>query len=148
MVALVLFQPDIPQNTGAILRLGACLGVAVHVIEPTGFDLSDRGLKRAGMDYVAKATLIRHTSFSDFTLWRNTQAGRLLLMTTGATKPYTGVEYRADDLILLGRESAGVPESVHGMADERLLVPMQTGLRSINVALIAAMAPMMSLNSE
>jgi tRNA (cytidine/uridine-2'-O-)-methyltransferase len=140
MVALVLYQPDIPQNTGAILRLGACLGVAVHVIEPAGFDVTDRGLRRAGMDYIAKATLVRHTSFSDFEEWRKAKAGRLLLMTTRAARPYTAIAYRPDDLILLGRESAGVPDPVHAMADERLLIPMLPGLRSINVALSAAMA--------
>lgn len=139
MVALVLYQPDIPQNTGALLRLGACLGVTVHVIEPAGFELSDRRLNRAGMDYLAQATLVRHLSWTAFEDWRKRQAGRLLLLTTRAALPYTDVNFDADDLILLGRESAGVPDAVHEAADLRLLVPMANGLRSINVALTAAM---------
>jgi tRNA (cytidine/uridine-2'-O-)-methyltransferase len=139
MVALVLFQPDIPQNTGTLLRLGACLGVAVHVVEPAGFDLSDRNLKRAGLDYLTQATLVRHTSFSHFQEWRKARGGRLLLMTTTGRKPYLEAEFRAGDLIMMGRESAGVPPEVHDAAAERLVIPMRPGLRSINVAMAAAM---------
>jgi tRNA (cytidine/uridine-2'-O-)-methyltransferase len=140
MVALALFQPDIPQNTGTILRLSACLGVAVHVIGPTGFELSDRSLKRAGMDYLDHVSLTRHVGWSAFDTWRREAGGgRLVLMTTRAETPYTRFAFAPDDVILLGRESAGVPEEVHRAADHRLLVPMVRGLRSINVAMTAAM---------
>lgn len=139
MVALALFQPDIPQNTGTILRLSACLGVTVHVIGPTGFELSDRSLKRAGMDYLDHAALVRHTGWTAFTSWWREAGSRLVLMTTKAETPYTRFAFAADDVILLGRESAGVPEEVHQAADHRLLVPMVAGLRSINVAMTAAM---------
>ena len=140
MVALALFQPDIPQNTGTILRLSACLGVAVHVIGPTGFELSDRSLKRAAMDYLDHVDLIRHIGWTAFEAWRREAGGRLVLMTTGAQTPYADFAFEAGDVILLGRESAGVPEEVHQAADHRLLVPMVAGLRSINVAMTAAMA--------
>jgi tRNA (cytidine/uridine-2'-O-)-methyltransferase len=139
MVALALYQPDIPQNTGAILRLTACLGVDTHVIAPAGFDLSDRALRRAGMDYLEHARLIRHESWAAFDTWRRNRPGRLILMTTKAALPYTDFFFAEDDIILLGRESAGVPEQVHGAADHRLLVPMVEGLRSLNVAMTAAM---------
>jgi tRNA (cytidine/uridine-2'-O-)-methyltransferase len=140
MVALALFQPDIPQNTGTILRLSACLGVPVHVIGPTGFELSDRSLKRAGMDYLDYVALTRHIGWTAFEAWRREARGRLVLMTTMAETRYTEFAFVADDVILLGRESAGVPEEVHEAADHRLLVPMVKGLRSINVAMTAAMA--------
>jgi tRNA (cytidine/uridine-2'-O-)-methyltransferase len=140
MVALALFQPDIPQNTGTILRLSACLGVPVHVIGPTGFELSDRSLKRAGMDYLDHVALTRHIGWTAFEAWRREARGRLVLMTTMAETRYTEFAFVADDVILLGRESAGVPEEVHEAADHRLLVPMVKGLRSINVAMTAAMA--------
>jgi tRNA (cytidine/uridine-2'-O-)-methyltransferase len=140
MVALALFQPDIPQNTGTILRLSACLGVAVHVIGPTGFELSDRSLKRAAMDYLDHVALTRHIGWSAFESWRRESGRRLVLMTTGAETPYTGFVFAPGDIILLGRESAGVPDEVHRAADHRLLVPMVAGLRSINVAMTAAMA--------
>ena len=137
---IALYQPDIPQNAGALLRLGACLGVPVHVIGPAGFDLSDRRLKRAGMDYLAAATLVRHTSWRAFETWRReAPARRLILMTTAATRPYVDFAFRAEDIILLGRESGGVPETVHHAADARLVVPIRPGLRSINVATAAAM---------
>jgi tRNA (cytidine/uridine-2'-O-)-methyltransferase len=139
MVALALFQPDIPQNTGTILRLAACLGVTVHIIGPTGFELSDRSLKRAGMDYLDHATLVRHTGWTAFDTWRREAGARLILMTTKAETTYTGFAFAPGDVILLGRESAGVPETVHDAADQRLLVPMIAGLRSINVAVTAAM---------
>lgn len=139
MVALVLFQPDIPQNTGAILRLGACLGVAVHVIGPAGFDLSDRRLKRSGMDYLAHAKLQAHLSFDDFLAWRKSEPGRLILMTTSAHHAYVDFSFRGGDLLLFGRESAGVPEHVHQAADASLLVPMAPAMRSLNLASSAAM---------
>ena len=139
MIALVLYQPDIPQNTGTMLRLCACLGVDVHVIEPPGFDLSDRALKRAGMDYLAQVSLVRHLSWEKFAAWRAESGRRLVLATTKAALPYTAFDFAGDDLILMGRESAGVPERVHEAADARLTIPMAPGMRSLNVATAAAM---------
>ena len=133
---VALFQPDIPQNTGAILRLAACLGVGVDVIEPSGFVWSDRRIKRAGMDYVDQVDLVRHTSWDTF---RRDFAGRLVLLTTRGETPYPAFRFETDDTLLLGRESAGVPDAVHEAADARLRVPMATGMRSLNVALAAAM---------
>ena len=112
MPSIALYQPDIPQNTGTILRLCACLGVEVHVIEPAGFDLSDRALRRAGMDYLAHVRLIRHLSWGDFETWRQESRRRLVLLTTTGRKPYTNFAFAPDDIILLGRESAGVPATV------------------------------------
>lgn len=139
MPSIALYQPDIPQNAGTILRLCACLSVEVHVIEPAGFDLSDRALRRAGMDYLAHVSLVRHLSWEDFETWRRENHRRLVLLTTTATQPYASFEFALDDVILLGRESAGVPAAVHEAADERLIIPMITGLRSLNVATAAAM---------
>ena len=136
---LALYQPDIPGNTGAILRLGACLGMAVHVIGPAGFDLSDRALKRAGMDYLELAALTLHASFDAFEAWRSEEKRRLVLATTKASEPYTGFDFRADDVLLFGRESAGVPDAVHDLADARITIPMRDGARSLNLALSAAM---------
>lgn len=133
---LALYQPDIPQNAGALIRLGACLGVALDIIEPCGFLFSDRGLKRAGMDYLEGADVQRHASWEAFAAQRR---GRLVLLTTKASDSYTDFSFRADDILLLGRESAGVPDDVHAAADARLRVPMKAGLRSLNVALAAAM---------
>lgn len=133
---LALYQPDIPQNTGAILRLCACLGVAVDLIEPFGFVWDDRHLKRAGMDYLDQVALTRHRSWQAF---RSEQQGRLILLTTQGTVPYHRFSFAADDTLLFGRESAGVPPEVHQAADRRILVPMRRGLRSINVAMTAAM---------
>lgn len=133
---LALYEPDIPQNAGALLRLGACLGVAVDVIEPVGFVLSDRRLKRAGMDYLAAATLVRHPSWAEF---RRHCAGRLVLLTTKASLAYHRFAFRADDTLLLGRETAGVPDAIHQAVDARLRIPMRPGLRSLNVALAAAL---------
>ncbi len=139
MIALVLYQPDIPQNTGTMLRLCACLGVDVHVIEPPGFDLSDRALKRAGMDYLAQVSLVRHLSWEKFAAWRAESGRRLVLATTQSARPYTVFDFANEDLILMGRESAGVPERVHEAADARLTIPMAPGMRSLNVATAAAM---------
>ncbi len=139
MVSLVLYQPDIPQNAGTILRLCACLDVDAHVIEPAGFDLSDRALKRAGMDYLQQVRLTRHVSWDAFRNWQTASGSRLVLATTKAALPYAGFAFRGDDLILLGRESAGVPDAVHEAADARLTIPMAAGLRSLNVATAAAM---------
>lgn len=133
---LALYEPDIPQNAGALLRLGACLGVPVDIIEPAGFVLSDRRLRRAGMDYLGAAELARHQSWATFHAGRR---GRLVLLTTKAPLAYHRFAFRPDDTLLLGRETAGVPQAVHEAADARLRIPLRPGLRSINVALAAAM---------
>ncbi len=133
---LALYEPDIPQNTGAILRLAACLGVAVDVIEPTGFVLDDRRMKRAGLDYAARVALVRHESWQVYLTARG--GGRLVLLTTAGPVPYHRFAFRADDTLLLGRESAGAPAAVHERADARLRIPMVAGARSLNVATAAA----------
>lgn len=135
---LALYQPDIPQNTGAILRLCACLDVNVHVIEPTGFDLSDRTLRRSGLDYLEYARISRHVSFEAFSSWRKEQERRLVLLTTRAQTAHTALTYTASDILLLGRESAGVPDDVHAIADECVRVPMAEGRRSLNIVTAAA----------
>ncbi|WEX07916.1 tRNA (cytidine(34)-2'-O)-methyltransferase [Chelativorans sp. AA-79] len=137
---IALFQPDIPGNTGAILRLAACLGVGVDLIEPAGFDLSDRALKRAGMDYLELAALSRHPSWKDFDAWRRKEGRRLVLFSTAGTVPYHAFCFRDGDILMFGRESAGVPEDVHKTADYRLVIPIKEGTRSLNVAMSAAMA--------
>jgi tRNA (cytidine/uridine-2'-O-)-methyltransferase len=137
---IALYQPDIPQNTGTILRLCACLGIEAHIIAPAGFPTSDRAFRRAGMDYLDAVALVRHTSWLAFEAWRRTQGCRLALFTTHATLSYLDCRYRADDVLLFGRESAGVPIEVHDAADARLIIPMRAGLRSLNVAVAAAMA--------
>jgi tRNA (cytidine/uridine-2'-O-)-methyltransferase len=133
---LALYQPDIPQNAGSMMRLCACLGVAMDVIEPCGFLLSDRNFRRAGMDYLSGIQLTRLASWEEF---RALRQGRLLLLTTKGTHPYFDFSFAPSDTLLVGRESAGVPEEVHRAADERLIIPMAQGLRSINVAQAAAM---------
>lgn len=137
---IALFQPDIPQNTGTILRLCACLNVGAHIIEPAGFPASDRHFRRAGMDYLDKVTITRHNSWSKFERWRNDTRYRLILFTTKTTLSYLDYRYEAADILLFGRESAGVPEDVAAAADARLVIPIQPGLRSLNVAVAAAMA--------
>jgi len=135
---LALYQPDIPQNTGSILRLAACLGAGVDIIEPCGFVWSDRHMRRAGMDYLDRVALLRHASWTAFLETRRESDGRLILLTTGGSIAHTRFAFRADDCLLLGRESAGVPDEVHRAADARVRVPMRSGLRSINVAMAAA----------
>jgi tRNA (cytidine/uridine-2'-O-)-methyltransferase len=137
---IALYQPDIPQNTGTILRLCACCGIEAHIIEPAGFAATDRAFRRAGMDYLDAVALVRHRSWADFEAWRRGGRHRLVLFTTAASLPYVEFRYRADDVLLFGRESAGVPESVHAAADARVVIPMRPGQRSLNVALAAAMA--------
>jgi tRNA (cytidine/uridine-2'-O-)-methyltransferase len=137
---IALYQPDIPQNTGTILRLCACLGVAAHIIEPAGFPISDRLFRRAGMDYLDRVSWMRHDSWTKFEAWRAERAYRLLLFTTKGAKSYLDVAYGATDILLFGRETMGVPESVAAVADARLVIPLQPGLRSLNVAMAAAMA--------
>lgn len=134
---LVLFEPDIPQNAGTLMRMAAALGVAIDVIEPCGFILDDRRLRRAGMDYLELANVTRHSSWPAFR--RGRLPGRLVLLTTRAAAPYTGFAFRPDDQIMVGRESAGVPDDVHDAADARLLIPMKPPARSLNVAIAAAM---------
>jgi tRNA (cytidine/uridine-2'-O-)-methyltransferase len=136
---IALYQPDIAGNTGTILRLAACLGLSVDIIEPAGFDISDRNLKRAGMDYLASVALTRHVNWQRFDDWRRQEGRRLVLASTKAALPYTQFDYRTDDILLFGRESAGVPDHVHEAADGRVLIPMVEGQRSINVAMSAAM---------
>jgi tRNA (cytidine/uridine-2'-O-)-methyltransferase len=138
-VRLALFQPDIPQNTGTILRLAACLAVAVDIIEPAGFPVSDRAFRRAGMDYLDAVRIERHASFAAFEENRRAARRRLVVATTRASVAYTDHAFTASDIILLGRESAGVPDEVHALAEARVLIPMRPGLRSLNVALAAAM---------
>lgn len=134
---LALFEPDIPPNLGTILRLGACLETPVHVIEPCGFPFSVQAVRRSAMDYLEHADIHRHDSWQHFQAER--PAGRLLLLTTRAAVPYTEFRFAAGDILLLGRESAGVPDHVHAAADARLAIPLKPGLRSINVATAAAM---------
>jgi tRNA (cytidine/uridine-2'-O-)-methyltransferase len=137
---IALYEPDIPQNTGTILRLAACLGVEAHIIEPAGFPTSDRAFRRAGMDYLGQVSLVRHASWDAFEAWRRREGARLVLFTTGAGVSYLDHNFRADDILLFGRESSGVPEKVHQAADARLVIPMREGLRSLNVAMACAMA--------
>ena len=134
---LALYQPDIAQNAGTLLRLGACLGAAVDIIEPCGFLFSETKLKRAAMDYLSLAEYVRHASWEAY-LGAN-DAGRIVLLTTQASLPYVDFTFLYNDTILLGRESAGVPQAVHERADARLRIPMKSGLRSINVAQAGAM---------
>jgi tRNA (cytidine/uridine-2'-O-)-methyltransferase len=137
---IALFQPDIPQNTGTILRLCACLDVAAHIIEPSGFPVSDRHFRRSGMDYLDQVTLTRHDSWSKFEQWRNDHGYRLILFTTKGANSYLDYRYGAADILLFGRESAGVPDAVVSAADARLVIPIKPSLRSLNVAMTAAMA--------
>lgn len=135
---LVLFQPDIPQNLGAAVRLAACLGVALEVIEPCGFPLSDRALKRAALDYGPLARVRRYPSWAGFLAER--APGRLVLLTTRAAAPLHDFAFEADDTLLLGRESAGVPDEVHAAADARVVIPLSPGARSLNVVTAGAIA--------
>lgn len=132
---LALYEPDIPQNTGTLIRLGACLGVGMDIIEPCGFLFTDKALKRAGMDYLEVAEITRHASWDKF---RESAKGRIVLLTSKAAAPYTEFAFAASDIILLGRESAGVPDAVHESADARLRIPLKPGLRSLNVAVAGA----------
>lgn len=141
---LALYQPDIPQNAGTMLRTCACLGVTAAIIEPAGFPVSDRHFRRSGMDYLDSVTIERHMSWRAFQEWRTAArrpdgSPRLILLTTQSALRYTDVEYRPDDILMVGRESAGVPEDVHAAADLRVVIPVVPGLRSLNVAVSAAM---------
>lgn len=135
---IALFQPDIAGNTGTILRLGACLGVPVNIIEPAGFDLSDRHLKRAGMDYIELATLNRHLDWQHFFATQKENRRRLVLFTTKVDTPYTNFNFCDNDVLLFGRESAGAPDYVHQAVDAEVTIPMVKTARSINLALSVA----------
>ena len=137
---IALYEPDIPQNTGTILRLCACLGVEAHLVGPTGFPSTDRAFRRAGMDYLDAVTLKRHISWTEFDAWRRENGLRIALFSTKAAKSYLDHAYSPDEILLFGRESAGVPDEVHQAAETRLLIPMRPDLRSINVAVTCAMA--------
>ena len=137
---IALFQPDIPQNTGTILRLCACLDVEAHIIEPAGFPVSDRHFRRAGMDYLDQVTIVRHDSWPKFQQWHIENGLRLVLFTTKGARAYLDHRYGDTDILLFGRESAGVPDDIAAAADVRLVIPVKPGLRSLNVAMAAAMA--------
>ena len=137
---LALYQPDIPQNTGTILRLCACFGIEAHIIGPSGFPATDRAFRRAGMDYLDAVTIVRHTSWRAFADWRIRLGYRLIVFTTAASHSYVHHRFQPDDILLFGRESAGVPAEVHEAADARLKIPIRDGLRSLNVAVAAAIA--------
>lgn len=137
---IVLYQPDIPQNTGSFLRLCACLGLTLHIIEPCGFVLDDKKLRRVAMDYGENVDIIRHTNFPAFLDFRQTAGdGRLILLTTKATSRYTDCTYRHNDFLLLGSEASGAPQEVHDAVDMRVTIPMRSGARSLNVVNAASM---------
>jgi len=136
---IALYEPDIPQNAGTILRLCACLGIEAHIIEPAGFPVTDRAFRRAGMDYLDQVKIVRHGSWAAFDDWRRGERLPLILLTTTAERSYLDHSFSDDQILLFGRESAGVPEAVHRSADARLRIPMRAGLRSLNVAMAAAL---------
>jgi tRNA (cytidine/uridine-2'-O-)-methyltransferase len=137
---IALYQPDIPPNTGTILRLCACLDVSAHIIEPAGFAVSDYAFRRAGMDYLGHVKLMRHVSWEAFEAWRRQAGDRLVLFTTKGATSYLDFRYQPQDILMFGRESAGVPEVVAAQADARLKIPIKAPLRSLNVAMSAAIA--------
>ncbi|WP_271169585.1 tRNA (cytidine(34)-2'-O)-methyltransferase [Hansschlegelia plantiphila] len=137
---LALYQPDIPQNAGTLLRLAACLGVTVDIIEPAGFPVSDRAFRRAGLDYLDHVEIVRHVSFAAFEAVRRAEGRRLVLLTTQAETSFLDAAYRSDDVLMVGRESAGAPPETHDSADLRVAIPMRPGMRSLNVAVAGAMA--------
>jgi tRNA (cytidine/uridine-2'-O-)-methyltransferase len=138
-LALALYEPDIAQNAGTLARACACLGIELHIVEPAGFPVGDAGFRRAGMDYLDRAVIRRHASFMAFEAWRRDEGRRLLLATTRGAVAYTNLAFTEADVILLGRESAGVPEAVHEVAEARIVIPLAPGTRSLNVALAGAM---------
>jgi len=137
---IALFEPDIPQNAGTILRLAACLGAGVDLVEPLGFALTDAKLRRAGLDYREHAEIVRHVSFAAFAAARRAELARLVLFTTRAATSYTDFAFRTSDTLLFGRESAGVTAAVRAAVDVELRIPLLAGRRSLNVAVAAAMA--------
>jgi tRNA (cytidine/uridine-2'-O-)-methyltransferase len=136
---LALFQPDIPQNAGTMLRLCACMGVDAALIEPAGFPVSDRHFRRAGMDYLDHVRIERHASWRAFEEWRATKGRRLVLLSTRGEIPYVDFAFERGDILMVGRESAGAPDEVHASAAKTLRIPVGAGLRSLNVAVAAAM---------
>ncbi len=136
---IALYQPDIPQNSGTVLRLCACLGAQAHIIEPAGFPVTDRAFRRAGMDYLDQVAITRHGSFEGFDAWRRSERLVLVLLTTAAETCYLDHAFRDDQILLFGRESAGVPDTIHKAADRRLRIPLREGFRSLNVAVAVAM---------
>ncbi len=136
---IALFQPDIPQNTGNIFRLGACLGIEIDIIEPTGYIFDDKRFKRSSMDYIKYINYQRHLDWDTFLAWTKKNNYRIILLTTKSSKKYTEYSYKKNDILLFGRESAGVPEFVHEKVDEKLTIPMINGVRSINVSSSVAM---------
>ena len=140
MIDCALFEPDIPGNAGAILRLGACFGAPVHIIHPTGFLLTDRNLRRAGLDYLDRASLVEHTDWLAFETWAKAAGRRIVALSTHGDAPLHSFPFRGDDLLLLGRESAGLPDAVRSAADAVIRIPIRAGNRSLNVALAAGIA--------
>ncbi|MBL0318631.1 MAG: tRNA (cytidine(34)-2'-O)-methyltransferase [Alphaproteobacteria bacterium] len=141
MIRLALYQVDIPQNLGTLIRLAACMDIPMDIIEPCGFPFDDKKFKRAGMDYIDYAALHRHPSWNDFLAWRNTQPAysRIILLSTKATTPYSQFQFKPGDILMVGRETAGVPESVHAHVDDAVIIPMYNQMRSLNVAVAASM---------
>jgi len=139
MPDLVLFQPDIPGNTGTLVRLAACMGVTIHIIEPAGFRLDEKAYRRAGMDYVEQAAIQKHLNWDSFETWRKLEARRSILLTTKAQTGYTDFEYKEKDLLILGRESSGAPDYVHEAVNHCLTIKMSGETRSLNMALSGAM---------
>ena len=131
---IALFQPDIPQNTGNIFRLGACLGIPVDIIEPTGFIFDDKKFKRSAMDYIDHIDYKRHIDWEHFYEWSQKKKFRLILMTTKTNQSFYKFQFKSSDILLFGRESAGVPDKVHQIVDHRLTIPMKVGVRSINLS--------------
>ena len=131
---IALYQPDIPQNTGNIFRLGACLGVSVDIIEPTGFIFDDKKFKRSAMDYIDYIDYKRHIDWQHFYDWSKGKKYRLILMTTKAQQSFYEFEFHSSDILLFGRESAGVPDNIHQIVSHRLTIPMKKGVRSINLS--------------
>lgn len=140
MIALALYQPDIPQNAGTLIRLAACFGIDLHVIHPSGFAMTDRRLRRAGLDYLARAAVTEHADWCAFAAWRNGTGRRLVAMTARGEAKLHDFQFRGDDLILLGRESAGLPEAVLAAAEARLRIAIRRQERSLNVAVAGAIA--------
>ncbi|MDP3407810.1 tRNA (cytidine(34)-2'-O)-methyltransferase [Bosea sp. (in: a-proteobacteria)] len=139
MLRLALYQPDIPQNAGTLIRMAACLGIAVDIVEPAAFDVSDRHFRRAGMDYLDRAAVTRHASFATFEAWRRNAGHRLILAETDGAVAHLDFAFRPGDIVMVGRESAGAAPEVYAAADAVVHIPMQSGLRSLNVAIAAAL---------
>lgn len=140
MIECALYQPDIPQNAGAVLRLGACFGMPIHVIHPCGFVLGDRNLRRAGLDYIARAVLTEHADWSAFLAWRERAPGRIVALSSHGAARLEDFAFAPDDVLLFGRESAGLPDDVAGECDAVLRIPIRPGNRSLNLANAVAIA--------